>query len=258
MTPSPNPVLAVTDVLARVLPPPLRRVMDRPLAAGARTEAGVAALVSRAVLVLTLATAVLLPVTHLVDLLLLDGRIEAVNADADSSAWGWASVATEAGAALLLGLLAATRVAWRSLAAAAVAVAFLSLDDFIQVHERVSELGSHLPVAHASRIVWPLLFMPLMAFVFVLVWRVAADATEPARAFLRGGLLALAVAIGLEIASPLLFAAGEDHGTAFYELEVAVEETLEQVGWLWVAGGLVLVLLAALARTGRAPAPADD
>ncbi|HEU0129608.1 MAG TPA: hypothetical protein VFQ85_01275 [Mycobacteriales bacterium] len=236
-------LIRLTDRLLVVVPGPLRRVLRRPLEPGRSPVADAVATVVRVTLLLSVAGFALLAVTHLVDLLALDDRIHAFNADSDDSAWGWASVAVEAGAALLLGLLAATSARRRALTACALVVAFLSFDDFLAIHERVSRLGEHLPVEHAERLVWPVVWLPVLAVAFVLLWRIAEGGGDAARALVRGGLLALVVAVFLEAASPVLFAAGEEHGSAGYETEVAVEEGLELAGWIWIAGGLAVTLL---------------
>jgi hypothetical protein len=218
-----------------------RRVLRRPLDAGERRD-GVETVV-RLTLLLSATAVVLLVVTHLVNRFALDNRVNAFDADADDSAWGWAGVVAESSTALLLGLLAVTSARRRAVTFAAFAVAFLSLDDFLALHERVSRIGEHLPFSHADRVVWPLVFLPLFAVVFVLLWRVAEGEVNAVRAIVRGGLLALVLAVGLEMGSSLLFAEGEGHGSVPYESEVAVEEALELAGWTWIAGGMAATLL---------------
>jgi hypothetical protein len=51
--------------------------------------------------------------------------------------------------------------------------------------------------------------LALLATVFVLLWRIGERGPLPARALVRGGPLALVVAVGLEVSSPVLFDAGE-------------------------------------------------
>jgi hypothetical protein len=180
-----------------------------------------------------------LALTHLLDFGLFGFSIHALNADADSSLWGWAGVAAETAAgvgAVQLALLSKGR--WRSLAVLAVLVIFLSSDDFLLLHERASNLGELLPVPHAGRFVWPVLFAPLLGTVAVLLWRLSGDAPGGGKGLLRVGLAGLVVALGLEMGSPVLFALGFEHHTWPYEIEVAIEEALEFGSWLLIAGGL--------------------
>lgn len=234
-------IVRATDRLVAWAPRPLRDVLRRPLDTGRTRTRDAVGTVVRITLLLSAAAVVLLVVTHLLNRFALDSRVNAFDADADESAWGWAGVVAESSAALLLGLLAVTSARRRATAAAAFAVAFLSLDDFLALHERISRIGEHLPFSHAGRVVWPLVFLPLFAVVFVLLWRLAEG--ETVRALVRGGLLLLVVAVGLEMGSSLLFAEGEGHGSVAYEAEVAVEEALELAGWTWIAGGLAATLL---------------
>jgi len=174
-----------------------------------------------------------------------DLRFAMINADSDLSAFAWMSSVTTFGAALLLCLLAIVRPtrAW-PLVPLAGAVAFMSLDDMVGLHERVSSLQTTAgPIEHFARIFWPLVFMPLLAATFVGLFAVAAGLrTGPARALL-AGLALLVVAIALEMASPILFALGSDHGELAYELEVALEEGAELAGWILVSTGLAAALL---------------
>ncbi|MHB1345820.1 MAG: hypothetical protein ACYCX3_15930 [Thermoleophilia bacterium] len=190
---------------------------------------------------------------HLVDFGVFHLSIYALNADRDWSLWGWAGVAAEAAAGVAAVQLAFLSTSRRvSLAILGVLVVFLSADDFLQLHERISGLGDLVPIPHASRLVWPLVYGPLLLLVAVLLWRAAAASPASLGHCLRVGVIALGVAVGLEMGSPLLFALGSDHDRWLYELEVAVEEALEFGGWTMIAGGLAgLVLCVASAAGGR-------
>jgi hypothetical protein len=61
----------------------------------------------------------------------------------------------------------------------------------------------------------------------------------------------LVVAIALEMASPILFALGSDHGELAYELEVALEEGAELAGWILVSTGLAAALLTSSLSAAR-------
>jgi hypothetical protein len=202
---------------------------------------------------LALALAALQSIAHLMNLAFFDLRIDMINADSDSGAFAWASSVATSCAALLLCLLAIMRPTrtW-PLVALAGAVALMSLDDMVALHERVSGLGTTLgPIEHFARIFWPLVFMPLLAATFVGLLGVAAGLRiAPGRALL-AGLALLVVAIALEMASPILFALGSDHGDLAYELEVVLEEGAELAGWVLVSTGLAAAVLTAAPEASR-------
>jgi hypothetical protein len=224
--------------------------------ATAALEPPTAALEHRALRVgvaLALALAALQSIAHLVNVLFFDLRIDMINADSDSGAFAWASSVATSCAALLLLLLAILRpTRTRPLVALAGAVAFMSLDDMVGLHERVSDLGTTLgPIEHFARIFWPLVFMPLLAATFVGLFGVAAGLrSAPGRALL-AGLALLVAAIALEMASPILFALGSDHGELAYELEVVLEEGAELAGWILVSTGLAAAVLTAAPEASR-------
>jgi len=175
--------------------------------------------------------------------------------------WSWASVISESTAAVFLGLLAAVSTRRRALRFCAGVVLFLSLDDFIRIHERIVHIRRHLPGAlgeslfpHAVRTLWPVIYLPLLAVLFVLLWRIAQGFATPERVAIRGSLLALVVAVALEVGTPLLFAIGQGDGSPGYEVEVAIEESLELAGWMWIAAGLAMGLLRSIGDDGRADA----
>jgi hypothetical protein len=194
---------------------------------------------------LALALAAFQAAVHLINLVFFDLRIDMINADSDTGAFAWASsVATFCGALLLclLAIMRPTRT-W-PLVALAGAVAFMSLDDMVGLHERVSGLGTTLgPIEHFARIFWPLVFMPLLAATFVGLFGVAAGLRDPSGRVLLAGLVLLVVAVALEMASPILFALGSDHGELAYELEVVLEEGAELAGWILISTGLAAALL---------------
>ena len=192
-------------------------------------------------------------IAHFINVVAFDLSIDMVNAGSDSSVFAWASSVATFGAALLLCLLAIVRPTrpW-PLVALAGAAAFMSLDDRISLHERVSRLGTTLgPTEHFARTFWPLVYMPLLAATFIGLFGVAAGLrVAPARALL-AGLTSLVVAIALEMASPILFALGSNYGELAYELEVVLEEGAELAGWILVSTGLATALLTSAPPASR-------
>jgi hypothetical protein len=128
-------------------------------------------------------------------------------------------------------------------------MAYFSLDDAVLIHEKIAGALDFFP--HSSRIIWPLLYLPLLVGLTIQLWRIAEAQPGPrVRVLVRGGLVALVVAVLLEGGSPLLFALGQGEGSIGYELEVAVEEGLEMTGWLWITGGIAIALVQRL-RNGQ-------
>jgi hypothetical protein len=179
---------------------------------------------------LTLTLAALQSIAHLIDVVAFDLRFAMINADSDSSAFAWMSSVTTFGAALLLCLLSIVRPtrAW-PLVPLAGAVAFMSLDDMVGLHERVSSLQTTAgPIEHFARIFWPLVFMPLLAATFVGLFAVAAGLRTGRRVRCLWGWPCSWWRLRSRW---LLFALGSDHGELAYELEVALEEGAELAGW---------------------------
>jgi hypothetical protein len=115
---------------------------------------------------------------HLFNGWVLNYKWGILNVTEDESVFGWASSATTFGAALAVVLFGVTR---RSRPAEPIVLAaiisFLSLDDFLQLHERVASLWKPLGLwEKADRLVWPAIFMPLLAATFILALRLSAEA----------------------------------------------------------------------------------
>jgi len=237
-------LLRFTDWIVRVMPRPLRNLLRRPVTTPGRQLASSTAVVVRLTLLLSVVSFVLLAITHLVDVLALGDRILLFDAEEDGGVWTWASVAAQGGGATLLAMLAAASVRWRTYAWCSVGLAYLSLDDAVRIHEKLGYALSFFP--HGTRLIWPLLYLPLLAMVAVQLWRIAdAQAGTAVRALVRGGLLALGVAILLEAETPLLFALNLGE-TVVYEIEVVLEEGLEMLGWIWIGGALAVAVVQTL------------
>ena len=178
-------------------------------------------------------------VVHLVDLWAFDLEVELVRAESDTSAWAWASIVTTFTAAVGALLLYAARVGRPArLVALAAAVAVLSLDDFIQVHERVSARVTDLGAPedwHVARLFWVVVFLPLLAATFWLLWDLSRTLSARFGRLVLGGAGLLVAAVALEALSPALFWLGFDHGDLVYELEVVAEEGAELGGWALIA-----------------------
>jgi len=179
-------------------------------------------------------------VAHLVGVAL--GRtIGQLDLDAGGTVWSWASSSvTAVGAAALVAGGVVSRRWWRPAFVLAPCVAFLSADDAVQIHERLrfASLGLH----EGFRLVWPGVYLPLLAVTFVSGWRLAPSAgTATARRAIRRGLGVLAFAIACELASTWLV---EDVGAI-------LEEGAELLGWTLVASGLAAGVVEIAADHGR-------
>jgi hypothetical protein len=216
------------------------------------------ALVRVALVLVTLQT-----VLHLVNAVVFDLRIDRLDADGEQTVWSWAASAAELTAALgpvLLLVLVPRR--WKSLGFLALAFAFFSMDETVQIHERLANLGLFNAAGISGRFVWPVLYAPVMLITFVLLWRVSGALVQRCRSSVRTGLVLLGVAVVLEFAvSTVLVSTGHGRvdgdtrvGSLLYELEVVAEEGAESGGWLLIAAGLIAGGLDVLVRRARARA----
>jgi hypothetical protein len=178
--------------------------------------------------------------SHLFNAWVLDYRLAALSAEWDTSVWAWASTVATFAAALMLCLLVICdaslgRHLWLTVAA----ISFLSLDDMNGYHERLSTLYRHVSFLpeHSGRLLWPVLFFPLLALVFVSLLRVAREFEPPIANRIRLGLALLGLAVLLEMASSALVNVVE-YTEWPYVIEVTLEEGAELVGWILIAVGL--------------------
>ncbi len=233
----------------------LRPLLDAPAPPTTEDDDSAVGRILRGAAFLAVAAVLVQSAAHLVDVVAFDLSVNLINVDSDTSAFTWASVVTEATAAAMVLLIAATVAGRRArLLLLSGLLAFFSLDDAVEIHERLSsQAGRFLDFPHSSRVFWPLVFLPLLAATFVLLWNLARHPRSPAGRAIRLGLVLLAAAVALEVASPLLLS-GWDHGDLPYELEVVLEEGLELGGWIMIAGGVAAVLVDRSARVrGQSP-----
>jgi hypothetical protein len=221
-----------------------------------------AATAFRSIVRVTIVVVVLQCLLHLVDAAVFDLRIGRLDADSDRSVWSWTGSAAELMAALGAGLLMVVAPGrWKWLAFLTVVFAFFSMDDTVQVHERLSHILDGFPGGPPipRRALWPILYAPLMLLTYILMWRVSGAMAQRCRAAVRGGLVMLGVAIVLEFAvSTLIIRAGYGRvahdtrvGSMLYEFEVIVEEALELAGWLLIAAAFIATGLDLLSRRAR-------
>lgn len=238
------------------MPFPQLRAAAARMATGPINERTVGKLLVGAGIALALVAGAVQSVAHLTNELVLDGRVYHFNADGEGTAFAWAaSVAIFAGGfAALIGTLALTgRARRRALALGAVLV-FLSLDEIVQIHERLgTAVGKDLLglPGWADVRLWLVIYLPLLLATLVLLLRVSQDADEWSRRSVRGGVGLLVAAIGIE-ALGLLTKWLEERGTDLPDvLRITVEEATELAGWILIATGLTGAMVAALLRAGQ-------
>ncbi|MFM7616683.1 MAG: hypothetical protein ACKO72_04385 [Actinomycetes bacterium] len=223
---------------------------DGPASADAvgRTDAAL-----RVAVFLSLCAAVIQGCVHLADLVLLDRRWEYLDAGGDAGVFMWASaVATFAAAVGLAWCAVLVRRGRRPLLLMAAFVAFLSLDDTVQIHERAGDLVQRLSTTtEIGRLAWPVIYLPLIAA--LALGLVALTRRAPGRIgrLVALALIAFGIAVLLELASFLILRLGFDYGGWVYETEVAIEEGLELAGWMVIAAALGACSLHLAARTDR-------
>jgi hypothetical protein len=193
-------------------------------------------------------------VAHLTNAFFLDYGVWNMDAGVDGNALSWASsVATFSVAvgALLLGLFS-RKIAW-SLIAMAVVLAFFSVDDVVAIHEKLA-FGDFYGVDVSDvtrRALWPLLYLPLLAFVVLSLWRLAKRSRDRVRRTIQLGLSLLAVALVAE-ATATVWWSKDDTARPFYDdLEIALEEGAELAGWILIATAVLGLVADRLVRTGK-------
>jgi hypothetical protein len=207
-----------------------------------------------AALVVALAGVTVQSVAHLVNELLLDGRVTILDADAEGTLFAWAaSVAIFAGGLVtFVHALILEGGARRRYGALAAVLVFLSLDEIIQVHERLgTAVGGDLLglPGWADVRLWLVIYTPLLLITLILLLRAANEADDWPQRSIRGGIGLLVAAIAIEGAG-LLTKWLEERGTELPDvLRITAEEATELAGWVLIAGGLTAATVAALLRT---------
>ena len=244
-------VVRLSDRLTGLTPEPVRSLLQQPIDPAESSADEALRRVVRFTARLAGTAFLALLIVHVVNQMLVDEPLLALDADEDGSSWSWAAISAEAVAGALLALLAATVSSSRGMKFAALVMVYLSLDDFIRIHENLGSIFTPFP--HAVRVLWPLMYFPLLAALMIVLWRLCQGRGSEVTALVRSGLVVLAVAVALEVLGVALFAAGQGHQTFAYELEVGLEEGLELAGWILIAGGMAAALIVRLAQPGSRP-----
>lgn len=184
---------------------------------------------------------------------LLADAISDLNPELEGNLLTWVTVVATFTGALAAAVHAITFSARRRrFFALAATLGFLSLDDGIRLHERVGDaIGLFENVE-------TVIFTPLYAVAFLIIWAYAREVFTRAGILLRLGLMLLLAAVVVDLGSAVTSAL-EEHGTAWpHAIQLAVEEGLEVSGWILVSATLMTLLCVALVSPAGAPASRRD
>jgi hypothetical protein len=190
---------------------------------------------------------------HLTNAFLLDSGVAGLDADVEGNAFTWASSVATFALAMAAFLHAAVFSERRREFSLLVGLGvLLSLDDVVQIHERlglgVGEDLLGLPDYLAVRL-WLVFYLPLLLLTGALLWLVAEALWSPAARMLRLGLALLVASIPVEIVGAATRWLEEEEGISLpNDLRLAVEEGLELGGWILAAAGLTSGFAVALMR----------
>jgi hypothetical protein len=204
-----------------------------------------------------LAAAAALALVHTFNMLVLDDGLRDLDAEDEANLITWLSTVAAFAAAMGAGLHALLLRERRVLmAAVAAAIAYLSLDDAISLHER---LGDKVGISllhgseHLASRLQLILISPALAGVLLGGWLLARDAFPEARRAIKLGLVSLVGSIAIEQGLDTLTNRWEATGLEWPDvLRNGIEEAAKLAGWIGLAGGLTALLLCRLLTAAAA------
>lgn len=167
----------------------------------------------------------------------------------EGTAFSWANataLSVGALAALLTGLAVRANAA-RGFVLAGL-LAFLSLDEHAEVHERAGGQTAQalgLDQETTTSLLWPIVYMPLLALLVVLLLAAAAAGGPQVRRFVLAGIGLLGAAVLIELATAPW--TGTQY-TTVHRMEGVFEEAFELVGFVLIAAALLVIALRAIRR----------
>lgn len=208
---------------------------------------------------------VALVLAHLLNHAAFDGEVWNLNPGTEGNAWTWASsAAVFAGGFAALVRAVAVEERRATFGWLATALMFFSLDDAVEIHEQLGRaVGTRLlesAPGYLQNRTWLVLYVPLLAFAAVILWR-ESSGPHVGRRTLRLGLFLLVAAVACEVfgvvTKPL-----DRRGIAWPDiLRVGIEEGIELAGWIVASAGLTALVYLALVATassgGEAPETAS-
>lgn len=119
-------------------------------------------------------------------------------------------------------------------------LAFFVVDEVGGIHERLGvEAGSLIGLSESwDSVIWPIIYMPLAAFLLMGLWRSARLAPPASARLLCIAMGLLVAAVTLEVASAP-FSTAETAGGVVHMVEGVFEEGFELVAWGFVAIALL-------------------
>jgi hypothetical protein len=182
---------------------------------------------------------------HLTDAFLFNGRHAAIQADGQGDLFDWATaLALFAGSLCLLAGARYAQGGLRSVALAALLV-FLAFDELVGVHERMaSAVAPHLPgaLSRLGDLSTPLVYLPLLAGVFVLLLSIVAETPWRVAPTLWLGLGLLIVAAFVRVVAASLKVSGMHISGMGRDVAVAFDQGFQLAAWLLIAVGLAAAL----------------
>jgi hypothetical protein len=182
---------------------------------------------------------------QLANTFVLDHRRPALDAAGDWNVFGWMSFgATLLAALALLPLVVVSASVGRRLAGGLLAIflAFLAVDDLTDLHDHLgSSVSRHLPEPLDRLGVWssPLLYLPLLAATFGLLWCCANRMRKAPARQIRTGLAFLAAAIALRVLVGIIEISGLHTSDGTRAAGSAALQGAELWAWILMAAGLV-------------------
>jgi hypothetical protein len=183
----------------------------------------------------------------LIGVLALEDRYTQLNPDREGNAFSWASASATFVAGFVAILLGLAGSHGRRLLALGAILVFFSLDDTVRIHETGTYQVMEKITGIEHRLLWPMLWLPLLATAFLVLWTTARRATASAGRMIRLALGLLVAAVFLEVSALPIAPEGDVIAGWPYALEVVVEEGAELAAWILVALGLTAMLVHTLA-----------
>lgn len=205
---------------------------------------------------IAIGAAVVLIVVNTVNVLLLDSRFAQFAASEEHTTFTWAASSATFTAAFVAALHVVARLGdARLYAATAVVLAFFSLDDTLEIHERLGDrLGDVVDApADLGNRAWMIVYAPLLAAAFALLWFVSRRMAAPIRRYALAGLGLLLVGVVLEGAGIWTNRLLEDGTPTPHRLRAGIEEAAELSGWILIATALTASFFSRLIHEREAP-----
>jgi hypothetical protein len=178
---------------------------------------------------------------HVLELWVFDGDLHVLELNTVENPFNWLSALMILAAGIGLFQLSRARPASSLLRITALLVAYLAIDDAIELHYRVPY--------------WQVVYAPLLGLVAWTFWSLSSASPGPGRGLLRAGLASLLAAFVVDVvASPIMESGDWEAGEWPHELKVVLKEDAQLGGWMLIAFGVIAVYVGVV----RDRTPVDD